>query len=344
VIRSNKEIAARQKTTMFRGLPPDLRPEVHIPENDHRRQLSAIPSKRCPGVDHRNHAEIARASRERPAPVRSSKAPQKDGEMTGFGKGTALVTGASSGIGAIYADRLARRGHDLILVARNRERLQVLAERLMDETHSVEVVGANLTEKSDLARVEEILRNDPSITMLVNNAGIGATGPLLESDVDAMEHMIALNVVAAMRLTYAVVPAFVKQGGGAIINIASVVGVAPETLNGVYGASKAFVLAFSLSLHKELAESNIRVQAVLPGATATDFWDIAGTPVSRLPGKVVMKADVMVDAALAGFDQGELVTIPSLPHVADWNAFEAARQKLIPHLSLSAPAARYRTT
>jgi uncharacterized protein len=264
--------------------------------------------------------------------------------MTAFGKGTALVTGASSGIGAIYADRLARRGHDLILVARNRERLHVLAKRLANETRrSVEVVGANLTEKADLARVEEILRTDVTITVLVNNAGVGATGPLLESDVDAMEQMIALNVVAPMRLTYAVVPAFVRQGGGAIINMASVVGIAPEVLNGVYGASKAFVLAFSLSLHKELAGSNIRIQAVLPGATATDFWDKAGTPLDQLASKSVMKADAVVDAAVAGFDHGELVTIPSLPDVADWEAYEAARQKMIPELSLSTPATRYRT-
>ena len=264
--------------------------------------------------------------------------------MTCFGKGTALVTGASSGIGKIYADRLAHRGHDLILVARNRERLDALAKQLMSETgRSVEVVGANLTEKADLARVEHILRSDTTITVLVNNAGVGATGPLLESDVDAMEQMIALNVVAPTRLTYAVVPAFVRQGGGAIINMASIVGIAPEALNGVYGASKAFVLAFSLSLHKELAESNIRIQAVLPGATATDFWEIAGTPVDQLPSKIVMKADAMVDAAFAGFDQGELITIPSLPNVADWDAYEAARQKMIPELSLSSPAARYLT-
>ena len=264
--------------------------------------------------------------------------------MTCFGKGTALVTGASSGIGKIYADRLAHRGHDLILVARNRERLDALAKHLMSETgRSVEVVGANLTEKADLARVEHILRSDTTITVLVNNAGVGATGPLLESDVDAMEQMIALNVVAPTRLTYAVVPAFVRQGGGAIINMASIVGIAPEALNGVYGASKAFVLAFSLSLHKELAESNIRIQAVLPGATATDFWEIAGTPVDQLPSIIVMKADAMVDAAFAGFDQGELITIPSLPNVADWEAYEAARQKMIPGLSLSSPAARYLT-
>jgi short-subunit dehydrogenase len=258
-------------------------------------------------------------------------------------KGTALVTGASSGIGAIYADRLARRGYDLILVARNRERLDALAQRLSKETgRTIEVVAADLNDKADLGRIETQLRTDASISLLVNNAGVGATSPLLASDVDKMDDMIALNVSALTRLTYAAAPGFVARGGGTIINIASIVGVAPEILNGVYGGTKAFVLAFSQSLHHELADKKVRVQAVLPGATATDFWGIAGTPVEHLPSQIVMKADNMVDAALAGLDQGELVTIPSLPDLADWQAYEAARQRLSPNLSRSAPAERYR--
>jgi short-subunit dehydrogenase len=259
-------------------------------------------------------------------------------------KGTALITGASTGIGAIYADRLARRGYDLILVARNRARLDDLAERLTDQTgRAIRVIVADLGDKSDLARIETVLRNDANITLLVNNAGVGATDPLLVSDIDKMEAMIALNVTALTRLTYAAVPGFVARGGGTIINISSIVGVAPEILNGVYGGSKAFVLAFSQSLHHELADKNIRIQAVLPGATATEFWGIAGTPVEHLPSAIVMRAEDMVDAALAGLDQGELVTIPALPDAADWQAYEAARQKLMPNLSRSNPAARYRT-
>ncbi|MEZ0000359.1 SDR family NAD(P)-dependent oxidoreductase [Sinorhizobium fredii] len=263
--------------------------------------------------------------------------------MTQHSKGTALITGASSGIGAIYADRLARRGYDLILVARNSARLNELAKRLTDETgRAVEVVAADLGNKADLGRVEQILQTDASITLLVNNAGVGATAPLLASDVDKMEEMIALNVNALTRLTYAAVPGFVARGTGAIINIASIVGIAPELLNGVYGGSKAFVLAFTLSLQKELADKNIRIQAVLPGATATDFWGIAGTPLEHVPSEIVMPAEDMVDAALAGFDLGEPITIPSLPDAADWETYEAARQKLMPHLSRSVPAARYR--
>lgn len=257
-------------------------------------------------------------------------------------KGTALITGASSGIGAVYADRLARSGYDLILVARRADKLRELAEDLTTRTgRSVETLAADLTNPSDLARVEAVLRSDASITMLVNNAGIGATAPLLLSDVADMDRMIALNVNVPMRLAYAAAPAFVARGTGTIINIASIVAIAPEVLNGVYGGSKAFVLAFSQSLQHELADKGVRVQAVLPGATATDFWDHAGTPVEHLPREIVMSAEAMVDAALAGLAQGEVVTIPSLPDIADWNAFESSRRGLTPKLSLATPAARY---
>jgi len=262
--------------------------------------------------------------------------------VTPTNPGTALITGASAGIGALYAERLARRGYDLVLVARNRERLDALARRITDETHrSVEVVAADLNDKADLARVEANLRADNSITMLVNNAGVGATAPLLSADVDKMDDLIGLNVNALMRLTYAAAPGFVARGGGAIINIASIVAVVPETLNGVYGGAKAFVLAFSQSLKHELADKGVRVQVVLPGATATEFWSIAGTPVEHLPAQIVMSGEDLVDAALAGFDLGEFVTVPSLPDVADWNNFEAARQRLRPKLSLTKPAPRY---
>ncbi|KRB51734.1 AraC family transcriptional regulator [Rhizobium sp. Root708] len=263
--------------------------------------------------------------------------------MTEQHKGTALVTGASSGIGAIYAQRLAKRGYDLILVARNAERLSELATKLTRETgRTIETIPADLGKAADLARVEAVLKSDRSITLLVNNAGVGATAPLLASDVDKMQAMVDLNVTSLMRLTYAAVPGFVARGGGAIINIASIVAIAPEVLNGVYGASKAFVLAFSQSLKHELADKNIRIQAVLPGATATEFWGIAGTPVEHLPTEIVMQAEDMVDAALAGFDQGEFATIPALEDAGLLKAYEDARQALIPNLSRSAPALRYK--
>ncbi len=202
---------------------------------------------------------------------------------------------------------------------------------------------ADLNNRADLARVETRLRTDAGITMLVNNAGLGAAKPLVGSDIDKMEEMISLNVNALTRLTYAVAPGFSARGSGSIINIASIAAIWPEILNGVYGASKAFVLAFSQSLRHEFKDKNIKVQVVVPGVTATDFWQVAETPVQNYPAEIVMRADDLVDAALAGFDQGEFVTIPSLADVADWEVYEAARQKMMPNLSRKQPAARYKS-
>jgi uncharacterized protein len=255
--------------------------------------------------------------------------------------GTSLVTGASSGIGAVYADRLAKRGYDLILVARNGEKLKSLATRLTSETgRSVKVLPADLGDKAALTKVEAVLRDDKSITMLVNNAGTAALTPLLDSNVDQMEAMITLNVTALTRLTYAAAPAFVARGSGTIINIGSVVGIVPERLNG--GASKAYVLALTQSLHHELPEKGVRVQAVLPAATATDIWEKGGLHHSKLPTGTVMSTEDMVDAALAGLDQGEVVTIPPLQDGDDWTRFDAARRALAPKFGNSAPAPRYR--
>ena len=178
--------------------------------------------------------------------------------MTIQSQRTALITGASSGIGAIYADRLAKRGHDLILVARNAERLTALARRITSDTgRKVETVQADLTIATDLRRVEQILRTNANISTLVNNAGVGAAAALVVSDIDKMEDMIDLNVTALTRLTYAAVPGFIARGNGTIINIASIVAIAPEILNGVYGGSKAYVLAFSQSLIHELSDKGI---------------------------------------------------------------------------------------
>lgn len=259
-----------------------------------------------------------------------------------LGTGTALITGASSGIGAVYADRLAQRGYDLILVARDRARLSALASSIAARTgRTVEIHPADLTSRDDLLRVEERLRSDASITALVNNAGVGATGTLVDTRVDDLEKMIALNVTALTRLTAAAIPAFVARGNGLLINIASIVALAPELLNGTYSGTKAYVVNLTQSLHREVSAKGIRVQVVLPGAIDTEFWDRAGLPVKNLPEAMVMSAEELVDASLAGLDQGEIVTIPSLPDLADWNALDAARLALAPNLSRKRPAARY---
>lgn len=257
-------------------------------------------------------------------------------------KGTALITGASSGIGAVYADRLARRGYDLILVARNKERLEGLASRLSSETgRRVEILVADLTATPDLRRVEERLRSDSGITLLLNNAGFGATASVLDADPDEIDRMIQLNVIALSRLTHAVARGFVARGKGTLINISSIAALSPEILNGSYSGSKAYVVNLTQSLHHELGGKGVQVQAVLPGAIRTEFWELAGVPVVHLPQEIVMSADDLVDAALAGLDAKELITIPSLPDVAEWDRADAARKALGPNLSRVKPAARY---
>jgi short-subunit dehydrogenase len=262
--------------------------------------------------------------------------------MSANSLGKALITGASTGIGAVYADRLAKQGYDLILVARSADKLEALSKKLIAATgRSVEVLPADLTNAHDVRAVEDVLKSDENISLLINNAGAGGVKPLLDSDVDDMEKMITLNITTLTRLTYATVPGFIARGRGTIINIASVVAIAPELLNGVYGSSKSYVLSFSHSLNHELEDKGIRVQAVLPGATATDFWSIAGKPVEELPQSIVMSTDDMVDAALAGLKNGERVTIPGLHDVEKWTGFEAARGELSTLFGNSKPAARY---
>ncbi|AJC22803.1 SDR family NAD(P)-dependent oxidoreductase [Pandoraea pulmonicola] len=256
--------------------------------------------------------------------------------------GTALITGASSGIGAVYADRLARRGHDLILVARNTARLRDVAQRLRAQTgRQVDILGADLATRDGQAAVEARLRADADIDVLVNNAGFGAVAPLLDADVEQMSAMIDVNVTALTRLTYAAVPGFVARGRGTVVNIASIVAIAPELLNGVYGATKAYVLAFTQSLQHELADKGVRVQAVLPGPTITEFWEVAGKSHEALPQTWLMSSQDLVDASLAGLDQGEIVTIPPLQDGEDWTAHEASRRALSQKLAHGTPGARY---
>lgn len=258
-------------------------------------------------------------------------------------QGTALVTGASTGIGAIYADRLAARGFDLLLVARDEERLQSAATKLRDEHGvQVEVLKADLTQKDDVLKLEQRLRSDSSIILLVNNAGVAADGLLANADLDQLERLIQLNVTTVTRLASAAAAGFAKAGRGTIINIASVVALFPERFNATYSASKAYVLSLTQSLNAELDGTGVKVQAVLPGVTRTEIWERSGIDASQIPAEMVMEAGEMVDAALSGLDQGELVTIPSLPNAGDWDAFVASRLVMAPNLSKSKAASRYK--
>jgi short-subunit dehydrogenase len=256
-------------------------------------------------------------------------------------QGTALITGASSGLGAVYADRLARRGYDLILTGRDTTRLEALASQLRGTGRRADVISGDLNSKASVQVIEQRLTADNSISLLVNNAGQLSAAPLIESDVDLLEQMIQVNVVAFTRLAAAAAKAFVKRGRGAIINISSAVALAPEMLNGVYNASKAYVLNLTQSMQNELAGKGVQVQAVLPGAVGTEAWARGGLPLEHLPKEIVMPVEEAVDAALAGLDAGELVTIPSLPNVEDWNRYVATRKALQPFLSRAHAAQRY---
>ena len=257
--------------------------------------------------------------------------------------GTALVTGASTGIGAAYADRLRQRGHDLLLVARDAQRLEALATQLRGETGvSAEVLRADLTDRADRLRVEERLGNDPAITMLINNAGASLPATLVGTDLDWIESVIALNVLAFTRLATVAATRFAAAGGGTIVTISSSVALTPEGYGAVYGGTKAHILNFSISLAGELRERGVRVQVVLPGATRTEIWERSGKSLSVLDPARVMEAGELVDAALAGLDLGEVVTIPSLADTSDWDALSAARSRLAPNLSHAHAAERYR--
>lgn len=253
----------------------------------------------------------------------------------------ALITGASSGIGATYADRLARRGHDLVLVARDKQRMDKIATRLRAEAGvAIEVLPADLRDRSDLGRVEARLREDPHIGLLVNNAGAGDFGGFANPDLDAADKLIRLNVTALVRLAGAAAPRFLAEGDGSVINIASVLALAPEAFPGIYSATKAFVLTFSQSLQIELGPRGLYVQAVLPAATRTEIWERSGKSIDTIPN--VMDVGELVDAALLGFDRRETITIPSLPDEGQWTAFSAARLAMLPNFRHQHPAARYR--
>jgi short-subunit dehydrogenase len=256
--------------------------------------------------------------------------------------GTAVITGASTGIGALYAEGLATRGYDVILVARNAERLEAAAQRIRDR-HGVtaRTIAADLGDAAQLHALEAALAADPSITVLVNNAGIGASGSLVQTEPTRLDAIVALNITAPMRLTRALVPGMLARGKGRVVNIASVLAVAPEAFHGVYGASKAFILAFSQSLRQEFTGTGLSVQVVMPGATATEFWEAAGADASQVPPAMVMRVTDLVPAALLAFDREEFAVLPALQDFALWEDYEGARQALMPNLSTSRVAPRY---
>lgn len=260
-----------------------------------------------------------------------------------MGMGTAVVTGASSGLGKIYADRLAKRGYDLLLVARRADRLEAVAKELRDRYGvDAQALVADLGKAADLEKVAQTIGSDPSITVLVNNAGTNTAAPVANLKSENLHSIIDVNVTALARLTVAVLPGFTERDRGTIINIGSVLGFAAYPYTGVYSGTKAFVLNFTRTLQQELAATKIKVQLVAPAATATEIWDVQGYPLSAIDPKIVMTAEDCVDASLTGLDQGELTTLPSVHDEQLLRNFNEASSALFAGSQLTGkPAARY---
>ncbi|WP_193334918.1 SDR family NAD(P)-dependent oxidoreductase [Devosia beringensis] len=254
---------------------------------------------------------------------------------------TALITGASSGIGAVYARRLAARGYNLILVARRAEKLSALAAELeQSDGIAVRSLAADLTAEAGIASIEQVLR-DEAIALLVNNAGMGPFATTANmSDADAAA-TLTLNVTTLMRLTRAVLPGMRARKSGTVVNIGSVMGFFPSPMSALYSATKAFVLTFSRGLAEEAAENGVLVQAVLPAGTVTDFYETAGISIDNFDASVFMTAEQLVDAGLAGMDRGEQVTLPSVHDEDLWASYDAARAKLFAGTQNGQPAPRY---
>lgn len=259
-------------------------------------------------------------------------------------KGTAVVTGATGGIGSLYATGLAERGHDLVLVGRQQQALDAVAQAIIQKTKvKVDILVANLAEAEDLARVEARLAKDSAITALINSAGAATFAPLAGLSAQALDETIAVNITALTRLTRAVLPGFVARGAGTVVNVASVLAFHPWPEFGVYDATKAYVVSFSQALQGEVAGKGVLVQVVVPPAVDTGLWNKAGLAVSNLPAGTVMKLDAFAASALKGLDQGEAWVFPSLADPIVWQNYQKAREALVGGLMSGTPAARYIT-
>ena len=224
---------------------------------------------------------------------------------------TALVTGASVGIGSAFARRLAERGHELVLVARDRQRLEALAKELEAEREtSVEVLPADLTIGAELATVEtRCADTGRPVDVLVNNAGFGSFGRFHELDIETETREVELNVLALVRLTHVAARAMVARGTGGILNVSSLAGFQPGPFNAVYAASKAFVTSFTESVHEELKGTGVRVTALCPGFTRTEFQERANAPAHRVPSFLWQTADDVASAGLKGLDKNHALVV-----------------------------------
>lgn len=225
----------------------------------------------------------------------------------------ALITGASAGIGEEFARQLAARGTDLVLVARRQDRLDALAAELGGEGRDVEVIAADLTDAEDLGRVAARTADTARpVDLLVNNAGFGAYGPFDELGLERTVGMIDLNVTALTHLAYVAVERMRRVGAGGIINVASIAAFQANPYGAVYGATKAFVLSLTEALHEEVRGDGVRVSALCPGITRSEFQGVAAVDADALPSATVMEVAPVVTAALAGFTRNQAVVTPGV--------------------------------
>lgn len=233
---------------------------------------------------------------------------------------TALITGASSGIGENFVEQLAARGMDLILVARSGDKLKAIAERLKEKYgHRIEVISADLSKpRPGAALLKKIEALNMPVDLLVNNAGFGTSGTFHKLDGAREQEEIQLNVAAVVDLSHTFLPSMVKRGGGGIINLASVAAFQPIPFMTTYAATKAFVLSFSHGLYGEYRKKGIRVLAVCPGPVKTAFFDVVGSAAldRTIPKAMMMEADDVVRISLKAFDAGDTVIVPGAPYKA----------------------------
>jgi len=254
--------------------------------------------------------------------------------------GTAVITGATSGIGLEFAQTLAARGHDVCLVARDVQRLEAVAEQLRAQRVSVEVISADLTDRADLARVEARLSDrDRPVEILVNNAGFGVPQRFVGGDIDAEQLMLDVLVTAVMRLTHAVAPGMVARGTGAIINVSS---VASWITGGTYSASKSWVTVFSESLSIELAGTGVNVVAVCPGFTHTEFHQRAGMQMEQLPEWMWLDTTEVVDQALRDVRRGRPVSVAGTKYKALSLAAQYLPRPLVRRIGARRPGGQVR--
>jgi len=231
---------------------------------------------------------------------------------------TALVTGATAGLGAAFARQLARERYDLVIVARDAERLATVSEELAAEYGvAVEVISADLVTDDGCAAVaERVAGGEHPIDLLVNNAGIGLSGSFIDRPVEESVRLMQLNVMSVLRLTHAALQPMIERGRGDIVNVSSVAGYTPGGRDSIYGASKAWVTMFSESLYGQAAASGVRVMALCPGFVHTEFHDRAGLNMSALPDWMWLEADEVVAAGLRALRRGQSVCVPGRQYKA----------------------------